>query len=48
MTPANLMGVKDTYYMARRYEDTIVVVNRMPEDNRSRDSWVFTPPFPSQ
>ena len=41
MTPANLMGVKDAYYMARRYEDTIAVVNRMPEDNRSRDSWVF-------
>jgi TolB-like protein/class 3 adenylate cyclase/tetratricopeptide (TPR) repeat protein len=41
MTPANLMGVKDAYFMARRYQDTIEVVNRMPEDSRSRDSWVF-------
>jgi TolB-like protein/class 3 adenylate cyclase/tetratricopeptide (TPR) repeat protein len=41
MTPANLMGLKDAYYMARRYQDTIAVVNRMPEESRSRDSWAF-------
>jgi TolB-like protein/class 3 adenylate cyclase/tetratricopeptide (TPR) repeat protein len=41
MTPANLMGLKDAYYMARRYRDAIAVVHRMPEDSRSRDSWVF-------
>jgi TolB-like protein/class 3 adenylate cyclase/tetratricopeptide (TPR) repeat protein len=41
MTPANLSGVKDAYYMARRYEDTIDAVMRMPEEQRSRDSWVF-------
>ena len=37
MTPANLSGVKDAYYMARRYEDTIDAVTRMPEEQRSRD-----------
>ena len=41
MTPANLSGVKDAYYMARRYEDTIDAVLRMPEEQRTRDSWVF-------
>ena len=41
MTPANLSGVKDAYYIARRYEDTIEAVTRMPEEQRSRDSWVF-------
>ena len=41
MTPANLSGVKDAYYMARRYEDTIDAVTRMPEEQRSRDSWVI-------
>jgi hypothetical protein len=41
MTPANLTGVKDAYYMARRYEDTIAAVDRMPEEQRTRDSWVF-------
>jgi TolB-like protein/tetratricopeptide (TPR) repeat protein len=41
MTPANLSGVKDAYYMARRYDDTIDAVLRMPEEHRSRDSWVF-------
>jgi TolB-like protein/class 3 adenylate cyclase/tetratricopeptide (TPR) repeat protein len=41
MTPANLMGVKDAYYMAQRYQDVVAVVDRMPEDSRSRDSWVF-------
>jgi TolB-like protein/class 3 adenylate cyclase/tetratricopeptide (TPR) repeat protein len=41
MTPANLSGVKDAYYMARRYEDTVDAVMRMPEEQRSRDSWVF-------
>jgi TolB-like protein/tetratricopeptide (TPR) repeat protein len=40
MTPANLSGVKDAYHMARRYEDTIAAVMRMPEEQRSRDSWV--------
>jgi tetratricopeptide (TPR) repeat protein len=41
MTPANLSGVKEPYYFARRYEDTVAVILRMPEDQRSRDSWVF-------
>jgi tetratricopeptide (TPR) repeat protein len=41
MTPANLTGVHDAYYMAERYEDTIDVVLRMPEEQRSRSSWVF-------
>jgi TolB-like protein/tetratricopeptide (TPR) repeat protein len=41
MTPANLSGAKDAYYMARRYEDTIDAVMRMPKEHRSRDSWVF-------
>src|SRR3712207_3567112 len=27
--------------MAKRYEDTIATINRIPEDNRFRDSWVF-------
>ena len=35
MTPANLTGVHDAYYMAQRYEDTIDVVMRMPEEQRS-------------
>jgi hypothetical protein len=41
MTPANLSGAKDAYYMARRYEDTIDAVMRMPEEHRGRDSWVM-------
>jgi TolB-like protein/tetratricopeptide (TPR) repeat protein len=41
MTPANLSGVHDAYYMARRYEDTIDVVTRMPEEQRARSSWFF-------
>jgi TolB-like protein/class 3 adenylate cyclase/Tfp pilus assembly protein PilF len=41
MTPANLQGVHDAYYMAQRYEDTIDVVMRMPEEHRARSSWVF-------
>jgi TolB-like protein/Tfp pilus assembly protein PilF len=41
MTPANLTGVHDAYFMAQRYEDTIDVVLRMPEEQRSRSSWVF-------
>jgi tetratricopeptide (TPR) repeat protein len=41
MTPANLSGAKDAYYMARRYEDTIDAVLRMPEEHRGRDSWVM-------
>jgi TolB-like protein/class 3 adenylate cyclase/tetratricopeptide (TPR) repeat protein len=41
MTPANLSGAKDAYYMARRYEDTIDAVMRMPEEQRGRDSWVM-------
>jgi TolB-like protein/Tfp pilus assembly protein PilF len=41
MTPANLTGVHDAYYMAERYEDTIDVVMRMPEEQRARSSWVF-------
>jgi len=41
MTPANLAGVKDAYFMARRYEDTIAVVNRVPEEKRTRGSWVL-------
>ena len=41
MTPANLTGVHDAYYMAQRYEDTIDVVTRMPEEQRARSSWVF-------
>ena len=41
MTPANLSGVHDAYYMARRYEDTIDAVMRMPEEQRARSSWVF-------
>jgi TolB-like protein/class 3 adenylate cyclase/tetratricopeptide (TPR) repeat protein len=41
MTPANLSGVKDAYYMARHYEDTIDAVARIPEEHRSRDAWVI-------
>jgi TolB-like protein/class 3 adenylate cyclase/tetratricopeptide (TPR) repeat protein len=41
MTPANLSGAKDACYMARRYEDTIDAVMRMPEEHRGRDSWVM-------
>ena len=41
MTPANLGGVKDAFFMARRYEDTVAAVERMPEASRTRDSWVF-------
>jgi TolB-like protein/class 3 adenylate cyclase/Tfp pilus assembly protein PilF len=41
MTPANLSGVHDAYYMAQRYGDTIDVVMRMPEEQRARSSWVF-------
>jgi hypothetical protein len=41
MTPANLVGVKDAYFMARRYQDTVATVTRMPEEQRTRDSWVF-------
>lgn len=41
MTPANLSGAKDAYYLARRYQDTIDAVMRMPEEHRGRDSWVM-------
>jgi TolB-like protein/class 3 adenylate cyclase/tetratricopeptide (TPR) repeat protein len=41
MTSANLTGVHDAYYMAQRYEDTIEVVMRMPEEHRGRSSWIF-------
>jgi TolB-like protein/Tfp pilus assembly protein PilF len=41
MTPANLSGVADAYYVAQRHEDTIDVVMRMPEEQRMRSSWVF-------
>jgi TolB-like protein/Tfp pilus assembly protein PilF len=41
MTPANLSGAKDAYYIAQRYEDTIEAVMRMPEEHRGRDSWVM-------
>jgi tetratricopeptide (TPR) repeat protein len=41
MTPANLSGVKDAYYMAQRYQDTIDAVARIPEGQRSRDVWVI-------
>jgi tetratricopeptide (TPR) repeat protein len=41
MTPANLTGAKDAYFMARRHEDTIAAVTRMPEEQRTRDAWVF-------
>jgi TolB-like protein/class 3 adenylate cyclase/tetratricopeptide (TPR) repeat protein len=41
MPSSNLNGVKDAYYMARRYEDAIAVVNRMPEEQRTRDAWAF-------
>jgi adenylate cyclase len=41
MTTMNLVGVHDAYYMAQRYEDTIDVVMRMPEEQRQRASWVF-------
>ena len=41
MTPANLSGAKDAYYMAGRYEDTIDAVMRMPEEHTGRDSWVM-------
>jgi TolB-like protein/Tfp pilus assembly protein PilF len=41
MTTTNLVGVHDAYYMAKRYEDTIDVVMRMPEEQRQRSSWVF-------
>jgi TolB-like protein/class 3 adenylate cyclase/tetratricopeptide (TPR) repeat protein len=41
MATTNLVGVHDAYYMAKRYEDTIDVVMRMPEEQRQRSSWVF-------
>ena len=41
MTPANLLGVKDGYYMDRRYAATVSVIDRMPEESRSRDAWLF-------
>jgi adenylate cyclase len=41
MTPANLAGVKDAYFMARRHEDVVAVVNRVPEEQRTRGSWVL-------
>ena len=41
MTPANLSGAKDAYYIAKRYEDTIDAVMQMPEEHRGRDSWVM-------
>jgi hypothetical protein len=40
MPPSSLNGVKDAYFMARRYEDTIAAVVRQPEENRQRDGWV--------
>jgi len=41
MTPAGRNGVKDAYYMARRYEDTIAIVEQIPAESRSRDGWLF-------
>jgi tetratricopeptide (TPR) repeat protein len=41
MTPANLNGLKDAYFMARRYDDAIKVLTQIPEESRARDSWVF-------
>jgi adenylate cyclase len=41
MTPANLSGAKDAYYIAKRYQDTVNAVMRMPEEQRGRDSWVM-------
>ena len=41
MTPANRAGVKDAYYMAHRYEDTIAIVSPVPLESQTRDSWLF-------
>jgi tetratricopeptide (TPR) repeat protein len=41
MPPALLSGLKDTYYMARRYEDVIATVDRAPEEERLRDMWLM-------
>ena len=41
MTPANLSGIKEAYFMTQRYADTIATVNRMPEESRTRDSWLY-------
>jgi TolB-like protein/tetratricopeptide (TPR) repeat protein len=41
MTPANLNGIKDAYFMAKRYADTVMAVTRMPEESRGRDAWAF-------
>jgi TolB-like protein/class 3 adenylate cyclase len=36
MTPENLNCIKDTYFFARRFEDTIAVVSRIPLEARGR------------
>jgi TolB-like protein/class 3 adenylate cyclase/tetratricopeptide (TPR) repeat protein len=41
MTPGNIGGLKDAYFMARRYEDVIKVSHLIPEEIRTRDVWVF-------
>jgi tetratricopeptide (TPR) repeat protein len=41
MTAANATGVKDAYYLARRYADTVALVGRYALENRSRDSQLF-------
>lgn len=36
MAPANLIGIKDAYYFARRFEDALHVISRIPPNARSR------------
>jgi TolB-like protein/Tfp pilus assembly protein PilF len=41
MTAENLNCVKDAYFFARRFEDVVAVVSRIPEDARGRGAWLL-------
>jgi TolB-like protein/class 3 adenylate cyclase/Tfp pilus assembly protein PilF len=38
MTPEALNGIKDAYFFARRFEDVVAVVTRIPQEARGRGS----------
>jgi tetratricopeptide (TPR) repeat protein len=43
MSPGNLSALKDAYYLARRFEDALRVIERIPPASRSRGSLLLHP-----
>jgi tetratricopeptide (TPR) repeat protein len=41
MVPVNLGGLSFAYYFARRFEDTIKILTRVPEESRFDSQWVL-------